>query len=149
MAYAVIKTSFNSSRTTWDKEKSFQFAYIIINGLSHSTFYPQSGVFETKEDAQREASDIRFWAREEKSRQRYGYASYKNRIWVHEVIKAPGKSAAYLPTVGEIKKGMEYIHNDVMSDNPRADYIDWSIKNEGKSAKEIREELINNYIQAA
>lgn len=145
MAYAVIKTSFNSSRTTWDEEKSSQFAYMITNGLAHSTFFPQGKVFETKEDAQREASDIRFWEREERAHRRYGYASYKDRIWVHEVIKAPGRFAAYLPTVGEIKKGMEYIHNNVMSDNPSSDYIDWSIKNEGKSAKEIREELINNY----
>ena len=51
--YAVIKTSFDSSRKTWEEEKNWEYAYMITEGLEHGTFFPQrSGrgtIFDTIE----------------------------------------------------------------------------------------------------
>lgn len=145
MAYGVIKTSFDSSRETWDEAKAKEFAYIITSGLAAGTFFVQGKVYEDKEDAKNESYEVREWAAYDRSRARYGYASWRDRIWVHEVEKIPGKCAVYLPSIGEIKKGMEYIHANVMGDNPSRDYIDWEVAHDKMTPKQIREELLAQY----
>lgn len=144
--WAVIKTSFNSSRTTWDEEKAWEFAYSITEGIDKMTFFPQDGIFETKERAQQKYYDVRQWAAYDRSRARSGYSAYKDRIWVHEVISKSGRNGVYLPTVGEIKKGMEYIANNLKSENFRHEWVDWAVKHEGMTPAQVREELIEAYM---
>ena len=145
--WAVIKTSFDSSRKTWDDEKAWEFAYIITEGLGVGTFFPQGGIFDTKEEAQRKSVDIRQYAAYDRSRARYGYSSYKDRIWVHQVISKSGRNGVYLPTVGEIKKGLEYIANNLKSENYRSEWVDWAAAHDGMKPSEILEELIENYLK--
>ena len=148
--YAVIKTSFDSSRKTWDEEKNWEYAYMITEGLAHGTFFPQrSGrgtIFNTKEEAKLASCDIREYDRYELANRRYGYSSYKHRIWVHEVLSRGGSNGVYLPTVGEIKKGMEYIANNLKSENFRAEWADWAVAHDGMTPAQVREELIENYL---
>ena len=150
IGYAVIKTSFDSSRKTWDEEKAWQYAYMITEGLDHGTFFPQRAsrgtIFNTKEEAQNASYDIREYDRYELEHRRYGYSSYKHRIWVHEVL-IKGSNGVYLPTTGEIKKGMEYIANNLQSENYRQEWVDWAVAHDGMSPAQIREELIENYLK--
>ncbi len=147
--FGVAKTSFDSSRRTWDEEKTWEYAYMITSGLSSSTFFPESNkVFDTKDEAQRFSYDVREWARYDRERSRYGYCHYKDRIWIHEFVKKPGYFPAYLPSVGEIKKGMDYIHNELMNEEkPRAEYVEWATTHEGMTAAQVRDELIENYLK--
>ena len=145
--YATIKTSFNSSRTTWEAEKAWEYAYMITEGLGNGTFFAEGGIFETKDEATRKSYNVREWARYDRSRARYGYSSYKDRIWVHEVISRNGRNGAYLPTVGEIKKGMEEIARRLKEEeNTRMEWVDWAVKHEGWTAAQVRDELIEEYL---
>lgn len=150
--WGVIKTSFDSSRNTWDEEKNEEYAYMITEGLNSGTFFPQNiGAYvgdylrETKEEAQNASYKIREWARYERERARVGYHHYKDRIWVHECLSRNGKNGVYLPTVGEIKKGIEYIKKDLM-ENPKSRYVDWALAHERMTPAKVREELIINYL---
>lgn len=143
--YGVAKTSFNSSRTTWDEAKNWEYAYIITSGLGVGTFFADK-LFETKEEAKSHSYQVRDWASYDRSRARYGYSSYKDRIWVHEYITKGGQRGAYLPTVGEIKKGLAYIAENLKSENFRKEWVEWAVANEGKSAAQIRKELIDAYM---
>ena len=145
--WAVIKTSFNSSRTTWEEEKNWEYAYMITEGLDKGTFFPQNGLYDSKEEAQQNSHKVREWAAYDRSRARSGYSAYKDRIWVHEVVSRGGIQGTYLPTVGEIKKGMEYIANNLKSENFRSEWVDWAMKHEGMTAAQIRDELIANYLK--
>lgn len=144
--YGVAKTSFNSSRQTWDEAKSWEYAYIMTEGLGVGTFFTDE-VFDTKEEAQSHSYKVRDWAAYDRSRARSGYASYKDRIWVHEYIKKPGYREAYLPTVGEIRKGLEYIQNNLKSENYRKEWVDWMVAHENMKPAQIRQELIDEYLK--
>ena len=151
--YGVIKTSFDSSRKTWEEEKTWEYAYMIIEGLHASTFFPQTiGMYngdclrDTKEEAQSASYKIRDYARYERERARYGYCSYKDRIWVHECLTKNGSRGVYLPTVGEVKKGLEYIKANLQSENFRQDFVDWAVAHDKMTPAQVREELIENYL---
>ena len=102
--------------------------------------------YDTKEEAKLASCDIREYDRYELANRRYGYSSYKHRIWVHEVLSRGGSNGVYLPTVGEIKKGMEYIANNLKSENFRQEWVDWAVKHEGMTPAQVREELIEDYL---
>lgn len=151
--YGVIKTSFDSSRKTWEEEKTWEYAYMIIEGLHASTFFPQTiGMYngdclrDTKEEAQNASYKIRDYAREDRANARYGYCSYKDRIWVHECLTRNGSRGVYLPTVGEVKKGIEYIKANLQSENFRQDFVDWAVAHDKMTPAQVREELIENYL---
>lgn len=148
--YGVAKTSFDSSRKTWEEEKNWEYAYMITTGLEHGTFFAQRAskgtFFETIVGAQEAASDIREYDRYELANRRYGYSSYKHRIWVHEFITKDGSNGVYLPTVGEVKKGIEYIKANLQSENFRQDWVDWAVAHEGMTPAQVREELIEDYL---
>lgn len=151
--YGVAKTSFDSSRKTWDEAKNWEYAYIITSGLEHGTFFAQNfGAYvgetlvDTKEEAQGKSYQIRAFAAYDRARRRYGYSSYKDRIWVHEFLTKDGHNGVYLPTVGEVKKGMDYIYKNIMSEKFDTDWLAWWEAHEGMKPAQVRQELIDNFM---
>ena len=144
--YGVAKTSFDSSRSTWDRAKSWEYAYIITSGLGVGTFFTDK-LFETKEEAKNYSHLVRDRAAYDRSRARYGYLKYKDRVWVHEYLYKGHGRPAYLPTVGEIKKGLAYIAENLKSENFQKEWVDWAVKHEGMSAAQVRKELIDNFLK--
>lgn len=151
--YGVAKTSFDSSRKTWDETKAWEYAYIITSGLARGTFFAQNiGAYvgetlvDTKEEAKIASYKIRDYDRDELRNRRYGYSSYKHRIWVHEFLTRDGHHGVYLPTVGEVKKGMEYIHKNIMSEKFNTDWLAWWEAHEGMKPAQVRQELIENFM---
>lgn len=149
--FGVAKTSFNSSKQTWEQAKAWEYAYMITNGLSAGTFFAQSApkgtYFETIVGAQEASYKIREYNRDELANRRYGYSSYKNRIWVHEFLTKDGRNGAYLPTIGEVKKGIEYIKENLLSENFRSEWVDWAGAHDGMTPTQIRNELIENFLK--
>lgn len=152
--FGVAKTSYDSSRKTWEEEKNWEYAYIITEGLEHGTFFAQNigsyvgeTLVDTKEEAKNGSYKIRDYDRYKLANRRYGYSSYKHRIWVHEFLTKNGRNGVYLPTVGEIKKGMEYIANNLRSENFRAEWADWAVAHDGMTPAQVREELIENFLK--
>ena len=144
--YGVVKTSFNSSRTTWEDYKTWEYAYMMTEGLGAGTFIADE-LFDTKEEAKSHSYEVREWDRYELEHRRSGYSSYKHRIWVHEFISKSGNGGAYLPTVGEIRKGLEYIKENLKSEKFDHDWVDWMVAHEDMTPAEIRQELIDNYMK--
>lgn len=152
--YGVAKTSFDSSRKTWEEEKNWEYAYMITEGLGHGTFFAQNiGAYvgetlvDTKEEAKTGSYKIRDYDRYELANRRSGYSSYKHRIWVHEFLTKNGRNGVYLPTVGEIKKGMEYIKANLQSEDFCQDWVDWAVAHEGMIPAQVREELIEDFLK--
>lgn len=140
--YGVAKASFDSSYHTWNEEKVMEIAYIIILGLEEGTFFTDK-LFKTKEEAIEHSYDVHDYSSYERSRRRYGYSSYKDRIWVHEYLSKSSYRGVYLPTIGEIKKGMEFIAES----NTSQEYNDWAANHKGMTAAQVREELIKDYLE--
>lgn len=152
--YGVAKTSFNSSRNTWEQEKNWEYAYMITEGLAHGTFFPANiGAYvgetlvDTKEEAKNGSYKIRDYAAYDRARARSGYSAYKDRIWVHEFLTKNGRNGVYLPTVGEVKKGIEYIKANLQSEDFRQDWVDWAVAHDGMTPAQVREELIENFLK--
>ena len=153
--YSIIKTSYNSNKSSWKEDQEFAFARMIVEGLGNSTFFPQRARYagsdryccDSKEDAMRSLLDIRAEEKLEKSRERIGYSAYKTKIWVHQVLTHYGNRPVYLPSVGEIKKGLEFIKQCVSSKSADEDTIDWYGANKDKSATQVLDNLIEKYIK--
>ena len=144
--YSVFKTSYNSSKTTFDKEHTFNIIRIMIDGIGECICHPQIGLTKNKEEAKNGAYVTRDREAYHRKNARYGYASYKSKVWIHEAIKRSGSEGEYLPTVGEIKKALEFIKDNLATENFNRDWMEWYIENEGKKPSQIREELIKDYL---
>lgn len=141
--YGIIKTSFSSRRPhSWEEEKAITYALMIVDGLGKNSFFVR-GVFDDKETAKNAIYGVRQNAAYDRRNQRYGYSHYSDKIWIHEVI-CKRREATFLPTISEIKKGLE-----IMKSYPEEDFGkfgEWIEKNEDMSPKEIREKLIEDYL---
>lgn len=152
--YGLAKGTYDSIKYDWDTFKKEQFAYIICKGLSNGTFflqhaglynsnYPYDSLFEDKNDAVQKGYDIRRIVNEERRRCCPCYTKYHDRVFVHEFIRHSKYDVAFLPTVNEIKQGIEYMKANA---DKKDDYAKWLDGNKDKSPKQVREELISQYM---
>ena len=140
--YGIIKTSFSSRRPhSWEEEKAITYALMIVNGLGNDSFFV-GGVYDDKETAKSSIYGVRQNAAYDRRNQRYGYSHYSDKIWIHEVIGKSGYRPVFLPSIADIKKGLE-----IMKSYPEdSKFGEWIKKNGDMKPKEIREKLIKDYL---
>lgn len=142
--YGVFKETWDNSHMKVADEHAHNIIAILDEGIGGGCLF-RSHAYENKDDAGFAAAEQRMYAREEREHQRYGYCSYRDHIFVHEV-DAKGH---YLPSAGDIKKVMEYMNTWLIKDAGRASYGDFAydlfLKAYGDmTPAKIRKELIEN-----
>lgn len=139
--YGVAETTYNSNEDTWESHKGYQLANIITCGLGSGVFFLRSDLMENKDSAQNEYYEIRRSDASERRDEWYRYNKYKNKFWVHEFIKNDNGWKAYLPTISEIKCGIEY-----MKAHPEyKGFSEWLNDNVNKKPADIRKSLIEKF----
>lgn len=111
--YGVFKFTFDSRRWTAQNEKNWEVYYNYIMKEDHgfgitaesNGWYRGTDITtEDKNQALRWAQEKRYEAKEERSRARYGYSSYRDAIVVHEC----DEKGEWIASPAEIKRAIEW-----------------------------------------
>lgn len=110
MKYYAAYNAGTRRRSEWQDHKNWKIVDMIIND-DMTGFFNHSKATEDKEVAMMDAEDFRDGNRISKqySKNPSGWA-YK--VWVHEC----NSKGDYLPTLGEVKKALEWAANKAMED---------------------------------
>ena len=108
-SYGVFKICYNTYQYSSTDERNNQVIHLVFGEswwTAECTGFlgNRRGIFDSKADAQREASDLRWTDRESRRNERCAYHKYAHRFFIHE-CDAKGN---YIPSKAEIKKAVKY-----------------------------------------